>query len=292
MEPRSAPGPKPETPLKVKIQWTLALGLCGVTLVAAWITAQRRKEERLAARGAVLRDPGAEAPARLRLKLGPEGQVTGLPTRTFAAYLAEHSKSEPIDLELDPAATVGGQREILEAAARAGVPIRWVLGESGVARIRILPGERRRVENFILEARPDASAFRVDTAQGTPCVEFLGIVRGQVRRWMELELRFLEVEPVAHTIQIALRPGAACLGAGRYFISRAGLRIDFSGGRTCTVTEARIPGPRIKASFEREGEALVRVIPPGGQGEAIGLRYRLLPGSDPSEGGSLVLEEE
>jgi hypothetical protein len=276
----------------VKLQWAFALGLCGVTLVAAWITAQRRKEEKLAARGAVYTDGGTDRAAGPRLKLGPEGRLTGLPTRTFAEYLAEHPKADPVDIELDREAPPGAQREVLETAARAGVPIRWVLGESGLARIRILRGERWRVENFILEARPDAGAFWVDAARGAHCVEFLGISAGQVRRWMELELRFVEVEPVAHTIQIELRPGAPSFGAGRYFISRAGLRIDFPGGRSCIIAEVRFPGPTLRASFETDAKSEVRDIPPGGQGEAFGLRYRLLPDSDRLEGCSLVLEGE
>ncbi len=160
-------------------------------------------------------------------------------------------------------------------AARAG-------GEPAGARLEIPRGGSRAAGHLTLEAPTGAGGLRVLDARGVGRVEFTRLKPGVLRRWQELELRFLRVDGSGLAVEPAMRPGAPSFGSGLYLDPRPGLRVEFSGARSVTVLAADPPGFRLEVAAP--GETREVTLREGGEERAFGLHLR-------RTGADLLLED-
>ena len=81
----------------------------------------------------------------------------------------------------NPAAPREVQAEVLREAAKLGVPLRFVVGEAGRARLDLPRDEPLRIEH--LQAQfGEGDTVSISDRKGRPLVDFPGARQGQVRR--------------------------------------------------------------------------------------------------------------
>lgn len=159
--------------------------------------------------------------------------------------------------------------------------------EPGAARtVRLDRGRAVRVEDCELTYGDGCS---VVDRHGTPSVRFTRLEPGQVRRWQDLELAIRTVSTDALEVAVAVRPGAASYGAGRYVNLRSGLRVELPGGRAVTVAAVDASKPELRITFERDGTSEERVLAAPADGIGLGVPYRFL--RDEAGRPCLILDE-
>lgn len=247
--------------------WIGAAVLCVLVLVALAITAFRMKEIKMAARMSEEAPPPPEPPV-LRL---------AGPTVPLGAFFERASRDHPgreIDVELDSDGS--RQREVLEEAARRGVPVRFVVVEANSTRLQFTPGTPLRVEHFTIAYAGRDASFAISRPRGPILATFGPLHPGAVRRWHELELRILEIEPNRAVAEIALKPGSPCFGAGLYLLQRPGLRVEFPEGRSVTVVAWDPEKPEVTVRLESVAGREERTLGIGREGQAFGMTCGLI----------------
>jgi len=279
----TCPSCKP-SPWKMSVPWMFAAALCATVLVALWIAAWKMKTAKVAAR-MNLQDPAPLSAAAVtsRLRVGADRLLGGTEARTLAEYFARWAKDHPgreADVEIDPASPSLRQQEVLDEARKHQVPVRFVAGDSGRARLVLRRGDRLKMESFTLQFWLSAENVSVYNAGGTHCVEFDRIQKGERRAWQELQLTFLDVEKDALAMEAELKPGAACFGRGFYRHLKAGLRIEFPRDRSLTVLDWDPVKPSLKLRFDGSGQSLEETLGEKGEKRVLAITCRLLPAPD------------
>jgi len=155
---------------------------------------------------------------------------------------------------------------------------------AGTSTVSLPRDKRVTVEHFTLEYSPGEIVRVLDRA-GTALAEFTGPRKGDVRRWQELQLTFVEVAPDSALVEVEFKPGSPCFGSGRFRALRQGLQIQFPGGRTITIAAWNAAKPEATLRFEGPaGNADIVVNSGSAAGEAFKIRFQF----DPD--GSLALQ--
>jgi len=267
-----APAPAPSDWKKMKVPWTAAAALCAVVLGAMWVTAWRVKSARLAARMGQV----DVAPEPTHLRVAADRTLSGTKAATLHDHFAGVPAGTTVDVEIAPSSPPQRQKEVLEAAAKRGAAVRFVTGDTRILKLHMERGQRLRVENYTIYFWDRVENLSVYDARGIHCVEFLRLKRGDVRRWQDLQLTLEEASKEAVALEVEIKPGAACFGAGHYSALRTGLRIEFPGNRSFTILALDEAKPEIKASIEGSGKTEERGIPLKGEAQLLGIYYRLL----------------
>jgi tRNA A-37 threonylcarbamoyl transferase component Bud32 len=294
-EALAAPGGPPPTTTPAsrkpgKVAWGFAAVLVLCTLVALWVTAARVKGQKLAARrGEVIAETPHPSPEKSRLRVGPDRKLAGTTAKTLEEFFSRASKGETVEVEIDPASPRRRQEEVIEEATKAGVEIRFVVGETGLARLVIRRNEWLRVEHFTLHHNKVGNLSVLD-AKGRHLVEFLRMQKGQIRRWQELQLRFDEVSDEADLIEVELKPGSTCFGGGHYRALKAGLQVGFRGNESITILAWDPHKPEMKIKAQRPGADEERTLGLKSEGRILEMYYQLL--RDPDGEYRLLLDDE
>lgn len=272
--PTPSPGGRP-APKTSPLQWVFAAVLCACTLVALWVTAARVKAQKMAARAGEPIESARPAQEPRRLRIAPDRHLSGTSARTLEEFFAGIPQGTTVDVEVDPTSPPQRQDEVVQEASRRGVDLRFVVGETGIARLVLHRNERLRVEHFILRFWERVDNLSVYDAQGRHLVEFLRMKKGQIRRWQELQLSFMEVEKDRYILEIEVKPGSASFGRGFYRALRPGLRVIFPHDQAMTVS-AWDPGkPELKLKCESENESCERTLGPDSEGRVYSMYYQL-----------------
>jgi predicted Ser/Thr protein kinase len=279
-----------ETRKPGKIAWALAALLCFCTLVALWVTAARVKGQKLAARrGEAIGEAPSPPTEKSRLRVGPDRKLAGTNAKTLEEFFSRAPKGETVDVEIDPASPRRRQEEVVEEAAKAGVEIRFVVGETGLAKLAVRRNEWLRVEHFTLHHNKVGNISVLD-AKGRHLVEFLRMEKGQLRRWQELQLRFDEVSAETDLIEVELKPGLTCFGGGHYRALKPGLRVGFRGSASMTILAWDPKKPEMMIRAERPGAHEERTLGLKSEGRVLGMYYQLM--CDPDGEYRLLLDDE
>ncbi len=275
---KEALGAPPATPPPAKpgkLRWIATAALCLCTLVALWVTGARVRAQKLAMRGGEKIETPTLISEKDHLRVAADRRLSGTTARTLEEYFAKAPKGQTADVEIDPSAPAQRQQEVLEEAGRAGVPVRFVVGDTRLLKLYLHRGQRVRVEHFQLFFWDTVENLSVYDAKDRHCVEFLHLKKGHRRGWQELRLTFLEVEKNDLAIEVELRPGSSCYGAGWYYEIRPGLRVDFDGRQSATVMDWDPKKPELKLRFQAGDKVEERALSSHGEGRAVGLAYWL-----------------
>jgi hypothetical protein len=243
-----------------RLFWTATAVLCATTLVLLWITAQRIKDAKLAARAGSIGEVITSPP---RLRLGPDERPADL--------LRGIASGRPVDIEADPSR----QDALLEEAAKRSIPVRFVANDQGRAGLLLRPGKTVRFETYALTARPGCRLL-VEDDRELPCVEFSGFAKGAVRRWQELQLTALDPAQDGLRVEARLLPGSPSFGPGDYHKVKAGLRIEFAGGRSVTLSAWDPAKAGLRIRVEQGDRVEERELAVGVEEAALDVRARLL----------------
>ncbi len=288
-----APPPPANAPSdwkRLKVPWVAAAALCSIVLTAMWSMAWRMKEGRLAARTGQV-EPIRQAPGPVHLRIAADRTLSGTAAKTVGEHFGTFARGSTVDVEIDPGSPPHRQKEVLEEAARRGVTVRLVSGDTRLIRFLLEKGQKLRVEDYTILFMERMDNLMVSDRREAPCVEFIRLKKGDLRRWHELQLTIEEADKDSLTIEAEIKPGATCFGAGIYFALRGGLRVDFPGGRSFSIVSFDPKAAELKAVFEGPGRSEERTIQPGGEGQVLGTCYRLVPGDAPNARLQLTLDE-
>jgi hypothetical protein len=127
------------------------------------------------------------------------------------------------------------------------------------------PGQSTRVEHLTLDLdKADGSLVVLDARQ-RPLARYSGLKKGDERGWQELRIKVLAVDADSIRLATEFRPGAACLGPGRYTALRPGLHIELPGGRGATVAAWDPAKPEVRVHVGAEEITLT-----AGQARTVG----------------------
>ncbi|HXX94210.1 MAG TPA: serine/threonine-protein kinase, partial [Planctomycetota bacterium] len=285
-----APAALPSEWRRMKGPWIAAGVLSAVVLVSVWFMAWRMKAGRIEARlGQVERV--AEAPPTSHLRISADRRLSGTTASTLEEHFAHLQRGTQLDVELDPTSPPTRQMEVLDLAAVHGVRVRFVAGDSRLVKLRLSRGQRLRVEDYTILFMELAENLLVSDRRDSQCVEFIRLGKGALRRWHDLQIAVLEAGPNFFTIEAEIKPGATCFGAGIYFALRDGLRVDFPRDRSFSILSFDPKSSDLKARFEGEGKAQEEMIHLRGEGQILGVYYRLLKNDTPEGRLQLTLDE-
>ena len=270
------PSAAPSDWKRMRAPWIAAALLCGVVLVSMWLIAWRMKNARLAARAGHAEHGTTEAPEAGHLRIAPDRRLSGTHAKTLEEHFAQFAKGSTVDVEIDPSSPPQRQKEVLDLATLQGVRVRFVAGDTRVMKLRLGRGQKLRVEDYTIHFMELAENLLVTDRKDLQCVEFMRLEKGALRRWHDLQLTFEEATPDSLTIEIEIKPGATCFGAGIYFLLRDGLRVDFPGGRSFSIASFDPQEPQIRAVFEGGGKSEEKTIHLRGEGQVLDIYYRLL----------------
>jgi serine/threonine protein kinase len=276
------PVPAP-APTSGKLRWIFAAILCACTLVALWVTAARVKAQKLAARmGERIETPPPPPAEKARLRVSADRHLSGTAAKTLEEFFSKAAKGETVDVEIDPASPAPRQQEVIREAQRHGIPLRFVVGDTGLARITLHRGHRILVEHFTLQTLESGDIISVCEGTGRHLVEFIRIKKGQIRRWQELQLTFLEVEKDVVTLEVEIKAGATCFGAGNYRVLRPGLKVMFQKRQSVTIVSWAPQKPEMTLKFEAAQESADRTFGLKGEGRVFEMYYWLQRDADGS----------
>ena len=145
------------------------------------------------------------------------------------------------------------------------------------------------MEHFTIHYWERVDNVSVYDSAGRHLVEFLRMKKGQIRRWNELQLTFVEIDKDAAAIEVELKPGASCFGAGHYRALREGLKVGFHGRQSLAISAWDPRKPEITLKFETANESAVRTAGLNGEGRVFSIYYRLL--QDPDGEFRLLLDD-
>ena len=179
----------------------------------------------------------------------------------------------------------GARVKAAKMAARYGDRTASAPIEAGATSTVTLPrGKRVTVAHFDVEYSGDA--VRVFNGAGTAVVEFPALRTGERRGWQELQMTFVEISPEQLKLEVDFKPGSPCFGPGRYRALRQGLRIQFPGDRSVTVTAWDAAKPQVTLQLEGPMGHNISVVTPGALGETFKIRFKF------EQDGSLDLREQ
>jgi protein kinase-like protein len=269
-----APAAPPADWKKMKVPWTAAAALCLVVLGALWLTAFQVRRRKLAARiGAS--EQAVEAPALGHLRVGADRRLTGTKAKTLEEHFETIAKGSTVDVEIDPAAPAQRQKEVLEAAEKRGAQVRFVAGDTRVLKLHLEKGQRLKVEDYTLYFWDRVDNLSVYDRKDVHCVEFTRFKKHDLRRWQDLQLTFEDVTKEDLTLEVEIKPGAPSFGGGHYYALRTGLRIEFPGKQSFTITAFDPEKAEIKATIEGFDKKEERVLAPKSEGRVLGIYYRV-----------------
>jgi len=166
-------------------------------------------------------------------------------------------------------------------AARYGIGLEAESPVPEGSPIRLRRGQSAPVQHLSLLF--SEKGLEVHDAQGRIRALYVDLVRGLTLGWQELRMTLREATKDDLVIEPEFVPGAASFGGGAYFQLRAGLRVEFRGGRSLTLTAwdpSNLEGKVKVEDGARSEEHLTT-----GESPALGLRWRL------REGPCLILED-
>jgi hypothetical protein len=107
--------------------------------------------------------------------------------------------------------------------------------EPGTTQLRLKRGQTAPAQHLTLAYVADG--LEVRNAQGRALVRYPNPKPGQRLGWQELRLTLRDAPKDELRVDVDFVPGAASTGAGIYMDLRAGLRVEFSKGRSVTLTD-------------------------------------------------------
>jgi serine/threonine protein kinase len=247
--------PTAEPPKRRRADLILAAILVGCTLVALWVTALKVRNDKLAARkgdrGQPVEATVAPPPEKPRLKIAPDRRLSGTSAKTLEEFFSKAPKGERVDVEIDPASPTLRQQEVIEAAEKVGIPIRFVTGDTKLMKLHLKRGQKIAFEHFTLYYWGRVENLSVYGENDLHFVEFLHIKKGEQRGWQELRMTFLDVSPKEFTFEAEIRPGALSYGDGWYYQFKTGLQVELDRKRIATVLSWDAAKPEMKVTLQQ-----------------------------------------